>query len=67
MSAVAETVSHEVGPHIPSMQGEFLHGLSFDLFGMHFGISNTVLSTWIFMILLFVVLVLFRINLKSKK
>jgi len=67
MSAGSEAVTHEVGPHIPSMQWEFLHGTSFDFLWIHFGISNTVLSTWIFMVLLFIVLVLFRLNLKSKK
>ncbi|MDD2487400.1 MAG: F0F1 ATP synthase subunit A [Candidatus Gracilibacteria bacterium] len=56
----------ESGPHIPSMQGELIPNFGFDILGMHFGISNTVLSTWIFMVFLFVALLLFRTNINKK-
>lgn len=48
------------GPHIPALQWEMIPWWNFSLFGMDFGISNTVLSTWIFMLIFFFVLYLFK-------
>lgn len=56
----------EAWPHIPSMQWELIPGWGFDLFWMHFWISNTVLSTWIFMVFLFIILVFFRNGINKK-
>jgi len=56
----------EVGPHIPKIQWEMIHWLSFHVWGMEFWISNTVFTTWIFMILLLIVLVNFKRWLKKE-
>lgn len=47
-------------PHIPTLQWELIPWWSFDLFGYEVSISNTVFSTWIFMIILIIILILFR-------
>jgi len=43
------TTEHHAGPHIPGTQGEVIDGLSV----MGFPVTNTILSTWIFMVFLF--------------
>lgn len=48
------------GPHIPALQWELIPWWDFSLFGIDFSISNTILSTWIFMIILFTVLYMFK-------
>ena len=48
--------------HIPTMQGEPIHGLTVG--GV--GVTTTILSTWIFMGVLLVILVLFRVALTSR-
>lgn len=53
-------MSAEHWPHIPALQWEMIPWWDFNLFGMDFSISNTVLSTWIFMIILFVILFMFK-------
>ncbi len=53
-------------PHIPWMQWEIIHSSWFDLGWIHFWISNTILSTWIFIVVLFVILLFFKSNLKKK-
>jgi F-type H+-transporting ATPase subunit a len=57
---ITETV--EAGPHIPKMSGETIPG--FDIFGV--GISNTILSTWVFMALLFIGIGALRLSLNKK-
>lgn len=49
------------GPHIPRIQGEAIEGLS--VFG--YDITTTVLSTWIFMAVLFVVIAIFYTAIKT--
>ena len=44
--------SEHTGPHIPTLQGEVISGSS-DLLG-GIPVTTTILSTWIYMILLFV-------------
>lgn len=58
---------HEThGPHIPAIQWEIIHWTSFDLFWIHFGISNTVLSTWIFMFFFIIIMIIFKISINKK-
>lgn len=56
----------EKWPHIPAIQWEFIHWFDFNLFWIHFGITNTIFSTWIFMLVLFVVLLFFRLWIRNK-
>lgn len=59
--------AHEtVLPHIPAIQWEIIPWTKFDLFWIHFGISNTILSTWIFMVFLFILAFLFKISIGKK-
>lgn len=53
-------------PHIPKLQWELIENLHFSLFWMDFWISNTVVSTWIFMLVLFVILFFFKKSLKKE-
>jgi F-type H+-transporting ATPase subunit a len=54
------TAETHTWPHIPALQWEIIPGWDFSLFWMEFHISNTVFSTWIFMVFFFVMLYLFK-------
>ncbi|MDD2565401.1 MAG: F0F1 ATP synthase subunit A [Candidatus Gracilibacteria bacterium] len=55
------------GPHIPAIQGSFIEGTDFSILGFHFeGLTSTIISTWIFMVLFFIVLLMFRLAIKNK-
>ncbi len=61
-----ETTTHatteHAGPHIPNSKGEAIHG--FMVAGVP--ITNTVLSTWIFMAVFFVLIAVFYTAIKTK-
>ena len=58
VSAVVETThatTEHAGPHIPSSKGEIIPGWSI----AGFPITNTIFSTWIFMVVFFVLIAVF--------
>lgn len=57
---------HTTWPHIPTIQWEFIHSLDFSILGIDIHISNTVLSTWVFMFFLFICSYFFKISLKKE-
>lgn len=56
-------------PHIPELQWEMIPGLDFTIFWYQVGISNTVFSMWVFTLILFLILLLFKraVNKDSSK
>lgn len=66
VSPANETTTHatteHAGPHIPSSKGEVIHG--FTVGG--FPITNTILSTWIFMAVFFVLIAVFYTAISTK-
>jgi len=56
-------VSAHVGPHIPGTQGEVVDGLS--VFGLP--VTTTVLSTWMFMLVLFAVVAILYMAIKTDR
>lgn len=52
-------------PHIPAIQWELISWWNFNLFWIEFWISNTVLSTWIFMVFLIIVAIMFKISIRK--
>lgn len=59
--ATSETLHS--GPNIPGIIGEEI----FKIPGTEIGITTTIFSTWIFMIVFFVVIAIFYSAIKSKK
>ena len=53
-------------PHIPTIQWTIIEGTEFSVFWIHFWITNTIITTWMFMIILFVILFMFKISIKKK-
>ncbi|EKE29957.1 MAG: hypothetical protein ACD_2C00073G0045 [uncultured bacterium (gcode 4)] len=60
------SILEKAWPHIPAIQGEIIEWTEFTLMGIHFWITNTIFSTWLFMIVFFVILYFFRISIKKK-
>lgn len=55
------------GPHIPAIQWKFIEWTDFSFLWFHFGwLTSTIISTWIFMVLFFIVLLMFRLAIKNK-
>lgn len=65
-SPANETTTHatteHVGPHIPNSKGEVITG--FTVGGMP--ITNTILSTWIFMVVFFILIAVFYTAIRTK-
>lgn len=54
---------HAAGPHIPAPKGDIIHG--WDIAGIH--ITNTIFSTWIFMVLLTVLIGVFSVAIRTDR
>lgn len=54
---------HAAGPHIPAPKGDIIHG--WDIAGVH--ITNTIFSTWIFMVLLTVLIGVFSVAIRTDR
>ena len=65
LSLIPETGSaaEEAGPHIPLPKGEVIHG--WEVFGIN--ITNTIFSTWIFMVLMIVLIGVFHIAITTDR
>lgn len=68
MSTEIQDISAEAHnwPHIPTLQGEVIPWWDFSVLWIDFHITNTVLSTWIFILILLVIAFLFNRALKKK-
>lgn len=73
ITEASEHAEEHSGPHIPAPKGDIIeeitifgfHISNFNFFGLH--ITNTVFSTWIFMCMLFVLIGIMHIAIRTEK
>ena len=59
----ADAAGHAAGPHIPNAKGDIIEG--WEIAGI--GITNTVFSTWIFVVLMMVLVGVFSLAIRTDK
>lgn len=71
MTAEVNTTSenHQEGPHIPTTQGAVIeiqgHPVEFFVGGVKFEVTSTIFSTWIFMAILFVLVAVLNLAMRT--